>query len=292
LWSGYLPTSALPTSAQDSLVWQVGQHPWLPLAVADALDLPAVGEDRGNMWLALDATASSGDSMNASAIADLRLISLSLDLPYQQEPQQIFPVPSDAAFHYVGQMGATGSGSAIRYTVEGYDDEAQHATSIAISRNGEPYYTDVARDQEGIRLDPATRTYQQRAPTDLTPAAPPRSATQIFFSANTLAQSGFLWNAGPTTYNSASVYLFLLVDAPSPTRIYVDQRSQQVVAVVVDASSTTHPGGADAVSPFVGSNGCPSYTLIEVAQPSQLPAFATTPPAGYTRGQVPSTLTC
>jgi hypothetical protein len=286
-WSDYLPTSALPVSAQEGLAWQVGQHPWLPLAKSDALDRPAIGQDRGDVWLALDATVSSGDPMNPSALAKLRLISLSMDLPYQQEPQQIFPAPSNVVFHYTAELG----GSGASYVVDGYDNAAQHAARVAVSRNGTPYYTDIVRDQQGIRLDPAHHTYQLRSAASLTAAALPQGATHVFFFANTLAQNGLLWNAGVTKYSGASVYDFQQVDAPSPTHVYVDQQSK-VVAVVIDTNSNIHPGGASAASRFVGTGGCPRYTMIEDAQAAQPPSFSTTPPAGYTQGQVPNTVTC
>ncbi len=289
-WSGYLTPSALPVSAQDGLAWQVGQYPWLPLAESDALDRPAIGQDRGDVWLALDATVSTGGQMNPSALAMLRLISLSMDLPYQQEPQQIFPAPSNVVFHYTGELGAGGSGTT--YAVDGYDDQSQHAASVTVKRNGAPYYTDIVHAQQGIRLDPAHHTYQLRTAADLTAATLPQLATYVFVGANTLAQSGVLWNAGLTKYGGASVYDFQRVDAPSPTHVYVDQQSKQVVAVVVDVSSPVHPGGANASSPFVGSGGCLRYTLIEAVQGGQPPSFSTTPPAEYIQGQVPNTVTC
>jgi hypothetical protein len=284
-WSGYFATPE-----RSGLTWQVGTYQWTPLTVGNAIDRPAVGQDRGSMWLALDATVSSGDPKDPRAIALLRLISLSMDMPYQPDPQQIIAPPSSAVFHYSGQMAVGGNWPS--YDVNGYDAETQQASSITLSRGGAPYYTDVVSGQQGIRIDPAHRTYQAYPRAQLTPAALPHGVTQVFFDATTLALNGDLWNAGQTTYGGAKVYDYRWVYQPRVTHVYVDQQSKQVIAVVVDPSAAEQPGGSGGSWWYAGESGCTSYSLIE-ALPSVLSStFSVTPPTGYTQGQVPATLTC
>lgn len=278
-WYGYTHATT------SGLTWQAGQYQWTPLAPQDGSGRPAVGEMRDNTWIALDVTPAPKSSFTQASTV-LLFMSLSMDLPYQPLPiQGIIPVPSNQMFHYTGQLGAGGR-------LEAYSNPSLNALHVEVTRSDGTHYIDISRDQQGIRLDPDHKRYQQRAPASLTQAALDQSATVLFGSADTLARTGELWYLGAAKYNGVGVYDFVLVDALNTTHLYVDQHSNQVVAVSVDPGSSEHPGGPGAVSRFTSADGCTSYTLIESMPPSSAVNFAPTPLPGYVQGDVPATVSC
>lgn len=281
-WYGYTRATT------SGLTWQAGRYQWTPLALQDGSGRPAVGEmrDGDNMWLALDVTPASDRTQTASLTQMLMLVSLSMDLPYQPLPmQQIIPAPSNEMFHYKGQLSSGG-------TLEAYSYPSQNALHVEVTRSDGTHYVDIVRDQQGIRLDPDHKRYQQRAPSSLTQAALDQSATILFSTADSMARSGELWYLGTAKYNGEDVYDFVLVDARNTTHLYVDQHSNAVVAVGVDPGSSEHPGGQGATSRFASADGCTNYSLIESVAPSPTVSFDPTPPLGYTQGDVPVSSTC
>jgi anti-sigma factor RsiW len=272
------------------LRWQVGAYPWISAVVVDSPDDPAIEEDRDVLVLALNGHLRANASLR-DAKSVLRLVSLSLDQPYQ--PLQVIPAQvADRVLHYTAQLQPPSGGA---YTKEVYVYPAQHEQRVELRRaDGSGYYTDIAQGDQGIRLDPSGKTYAQLALAQMGGSADLSRdpATQYFFGADSLVRDGVLWNTGLDP-NNASQYDLLLVDAPNITHVYVDTQTKQVVRVVIEGGDT-HPGGPSANSFLVANGGCTRYTLIEYLPSSAASGvtFTTTPPGDYASGGVPQTISC
>lgn len=289
-WLGYTPATS------PGLTWQVNpQYQWTPLSVNDGSGRLAIGEQRATEWLAMDVTLTPGDQGATATpggsqdtpgpgIVPLRLMSLSMDAPFQPLPvPRIIGAPSTPMFHYVGTLaGSSGTIEAYSYGSKSY---------VEVRTADGTHYIDISDGQQGIRLDPNHHTYQQLPPADLTPATLDQKGVSVFQSADTQARGGVLWYVGETQYGGAAAYDFLVVDEPYLTHAYVDAHSQQIVAVTVELNSSLHPGGTSAASRFSDS-GCALYTQVESLPTSTNVDFSTAPPNGYVRGSVPPRVAC
>ncbi|MBF6589680.1 MAG: zf-HC2 domain-containing protein [Ktedonobacterales bacterium] len=276
-WIGYTPGSP-----DARLSWQLTNRPWRPLNLLASSERPAVGQDRGAFTIALDAAPCSVTASADDAIANLRLISLSLDMFYQ--PVVILPISVDGRVLHTTEE-ATTPGGALLWRREVYTSADQREQRVDLyGANGTLLTTSVIRGQQAIQIIPASQEYISGAPSrigGLTPL-PSTEALRDFYSANTLADQGYLWNRGLGSYRGLSAFLMALVNAPAPTLAYVDISTDQVLAITVTPTPGTRPGGPLATSPFTTS-ACASYTLLEYLAPEKVSGggFSLQPPAGY-----------
>lgn len=275
----------IPAGNDASLSWQLPSHPaWRPAAPAGALALLAVGQDRGSFTIALDGTLCAGTSVSDDSIAVLRLISLSMDQPYQ--PKRVVPImPAGRVMHVIEQV--TDANGAVIWQREMYSTLDQGTQRIIATRDGVTLYTMDIAGQAAIQLNDAQQKYYSASASQLGGQIPlpDTGATQIFYGANPLVDRGELWYLGSGTVPTSQVqaWKFALVDGWAPTTIYVDPTSEQVLAVQIGSPRDGQPGGPAAAPKFIASDGCGQYTLIQylVAQQSPLGALSLRPPTGY-----------
>ncbi len=287
-------TTGTPNAA---LAWQAGASPWRAGQYLPQPDRMAVGQDRKTFSISLDvgiqpvAGGARAEQARQAAVAVLRLVSLSLDAPYLFV-QVTAPETSTSILHYIAH-GASTAGPA---TWEAYVDAAHSRERLSVTgARGRPLYTDIIAGDTALRLSPADDTYRQmttEAAGGL--AALPTDVVTFFDGANSLLADGELWNLGLQKLGTRQVYALALVGAPHPTTVYVDAKTQRIVAARVDEAASARPGGASASSRLSPAGGCPSYSLIEYLDPAQAPAgiFDTPRLASYRPGAAIATVSC
>lgn len=287
-------TMGTPNAA---LAWQAGASPWRAGQYLPQPDHMAVGQDRKTFSISLDigiqpvAGGARAEQARQAAVAVLRLVSLSLDAPYQFV-QVTAPETSASVLHYIAHSAST-AGPAMW---DAYVDAAHSRERLSVtSAHGQPLYTDFITGDTALRLSPADKTYQ-RMTTEAAGglAALPTDVVTFFDGANSLLADGELWNLGLQKLGARQVYTLALVGAPHPTTVYVDAKTQRIVAARVDETSSAQPGGPTASSRLSPAGGCPSYSLIEYLDPAQAPAgiFDTPVLASYHPGAAIATVSC
>ncbi|MGO8946455.1 MAG: anti-sigma factor family protein [Ktedonobacterales bacterium] len=287
------------------LTWQVPNFPqWQAMSDSTSQSDVVVGQDMSLVYpphfsVILDVGLPSGEVLNQSspefsgALADLRLTSLSIDIPYQPTGAIAAPA-SSLVVHYEVQMQAALSNGAF-YQWDVYQDQPNDVakatlyTSTSSGDRGTLLYTDytylhgtdVTRcNTHGCELVQPNSPLVDNAPFTL------GSKVQTFLdNINAYVRDGELWNLGgvqsaPTALGigSESVYALAYVSGPSPITIYVTSGAdQQVVGVISQIGpNIASPGGANAQPPFfpllpLGSCWA-SYPLIVYLPSSKLPA--------------------
>ena len=285
-------------TVNPSLSWQLaGDAPWRPGTLQDRLGDWSIGQDRAGFSTTL---AVRGDSTFVSYgrfvgaiptdtdLTTLRLVSLSMDLPYL--PLTIQPPSfSSAVLHYTA-YSTSGAG---RMTWQVYLDPI-HNREWADVTSGTIHYTDISDGTHVLRLDQARGVY---AYLPISQASDPRSlqpqASALFMDANTALTHGALWNIGETRQQNRTVLALYLVAAPYPTYVYLDPATLQVIGGRVDYESHDHPGGPQSTSQLSPLDGCPDLNYVSVELMPSAPAgqfnLATN---GYTLGAPAPTVSC
>ena len=257
------------------LAWQAGAYPWRAGQYLPQPNHMAVGQDRKTFSISLDigiqpvAGGARAEQARQAAVAVLRLVSLSLDAPYQFV-QVTAPETSASVLHYIAHSAST-AGPAMW---DAYVDAAHSRERLSVTgAHGQPLYTDFITGDTALRLSPADKTYQ-RMTTEAAGglAALPTDVVTFFDGANSLLADGELWNLGLQKLGARQVYALALVGAPHPTTVYVDAKTQRIVAAQVNEAASAQPGGPSASSRLSPASGCPSYTLIEYLDPARAPA--------------------
>lgn len=271
---GYQAGSAAPISLAWSLPNQSGWSALKPITCASCL---AVGESHATMQLALDAQPRHGASATAVAVW-LRLVSLSLDATYQPLGVTLTPPDASLALEYRALV-SDGHGATWRWSVTtvGALASQQNATAVGIG-NG-VNITEIMNNGSSARRNNTAKVYQSISA--LPSAQPPNSVTQTLFAASAFVATGELWNLGNKNVTlpdgrTLSVYDLYRVNAAQPEHIYADASTGQVIAQVVDATSSAHPGGESGANAFVSTSACQPYTVtytsIQYVPQSELPA--------------------
>lgn len=284
-WQGYAQAGT-----DAALSWQLpNSQPWRPLNVLSGSSQPAVGQMRTSFSIALDVRPCPGPDDTQSAIAILRLISLSIDAPYRP-PVELIPIPGNGAglvLHWIAVV--SGTGGQVRFRQEVYTTADSSEQELSITEGNALVSQTAIHGQQALQLDPAHAQYFVGTASAVggPVAAPNFTALRLFYEANTLEEQGYLWNLGPSTYGGARVLAFALVDGRSPALAYVDPTTDEVMAVTVSVGSVTQPGGPDAQPWFVAP--CGSYVLIEYLAHAPANSFSMTPPKTYTQTTTPLT---
>lgn len=296
----HLRETAVPLAARNDwglpppepgLSWQVpGAAPWRPGTLQDAADLGrwAVGQDRAGYSITLDVAGTAPDNGQPSDVERnaLRLISLSLDLPYTA----LTVAPPNFAATAVRLTARSLTGGV---TWDGLVAPGNLEKLTVTGPAGQ--YTDVSNGTTALRLDPSARTYATlpvAAASDLSFSA---ESQQFFLDANTALSYGELWPLpGTVTFGGVAAQRLFLVGAPYPTYVYVETPSLRVLGASVEYDSPMRPGGDGASSQLTPAGGCPSYVRVAFQSwsASQSGEFSTTPPQGYTPGSVPPSMAC
>lgn len=294
-FDGYAPLSAQTAAPMSwSLPSRAG---WGPLAAAACATCLAVGETRPTMQLTLDAHPRAGASADA-VTTWLRLVSLSLDAPYQPLSVTLAAPDSALILHYLATVTDT-QGHAWSWDVSIVGANGLQQSARAQGNGAD--VTEIIDGGNGARLDNATHTYEPLNP-PLPSAQPPRIVTQPLNATEEYIAAGELWNlgVGPVTLpdgRTLNAYDLYWVNAAQPEHIYADASSGQAVALVV-APSTAQPGGPNGVATFISLTACQpytvTYTFIEyIPQTAQTAAlFNTQEPAGWRQGVVTPAFTC
>lgn len=292
---GYEAGNAAPVALTWSLPNSTG---WSALTSITCAKCLAVGESRAKMQLVLDAQPRDGASATAVAVW-LRMVSLSLDATYQPLGVTLVPPDASLALDYRALV-SDGHGQMWNWsvTVVGALGSQQRATAVGNGVN----ITEIVNNGASARRDNTAKVYQPVSP-PLASALPPNGVTQTLFAANTFVATGELWNLGKRTVTlpdgrALSVYDLYRVNAAQPEHAYADASSGQVIALVVDATSGSHPGGLGGARTYISATACQPYTVtynsIEYIPQSELPAsfFSAAKPGGWTQGTVAPAFTC
>lgn len=285
LWSGYTPNAA------EGRSWQIGDHVWVSLSPESGSDLPAVGQDRGDVSLVLAATPRLGSAGDPLAV--LRFISLSMDRQYQRAPTIYPSQTANLVQHYTAQVRPS---NGVIYNQEAWAYPAQSAARVEVTGSDGSHYADVIHGVYGLHLDLRRNRYQETS-TDQTLAGSAdlsnSPVTQVFYNGLTYANAGQLWYVGLTRYNGGEYHEFRLVDAPRVIHVYVDRATNQVVTVTVD-DKPLQVSGPFQLSRLEAFQGCLRFTKIELLQPAQVQQslFSTAVPAGFSGGQVAQPPSC
>ncbi|HET9110455.1 MAG TPA: anti-sigma factor [Ktedonobacterales bacterium] len=294
-FDGYAsPSAPSATPLSWSLPSRAG---WEPLAATTCAACLAVGETRQTMQLALDAHPRAGATTDAVA-AWLRLVSLSLDAPYQPLSVTLAAPDSSLVLRYLATVSDT-QGHAWSWDVSVVG--ANGVQQSARAQGGGADVTEIINGGSGARLDNATHTYEPLTP-PLPSAQPPRIVTQPLNATEEYIAAGELWNlgVGPVTLPDGrmlNAYDLYWVNAAQPEHLYADASSGQAVALVVTPSNV-QPGGPNGVQTFISMTACQpytvTYTFIEyVPQTAQTAAlFNTQKPSGWRQGSVAPAFTC
>jgi hypothetical protein len=286
--------------ADPDLSWQlIGHQPWRPLLNVGAKHTTAVGQTSSDVSIAMEVNVSRSDQTYESAMAVLRQLTLSTDLPYRSVPVTSITTAQlqQLVLHYT-LIGRDASNH-ILWHADGYLDQASKKQRIDVtSAAGVPLYTDIISQNSVLRLDHTRGTFQPASLTAFGLTSWTRGldkkALDLFQYANSYVGNVKLWNVGTTRYLGQAVYDMQLIDAPSPTHVYVSTSSQQVVAIAIEAQSSMQPGGSYATNPFRSPLACASYILLTYVAPSKVPGtgFSDQPPSGYAKGSVQQTVGC
>lgn len=276
---------------EPSLSWQVpGATPWRPGTLQDAADLShwAVGQDRAGFSITLD-VAGRGGATGAPTDVErnvLRLISLSMDLPYTA----LTVTPPNFASTEV-QFTAQSSHNGVTWNVLMAPGNLEKVTVTGPAAQ----YTDVDNGTSVLRLALNTRTYATLPAAAAADPSMSAETQQFFLDANTFLSYGELWPLpGAITFDGAAAQRLFLVGAPYPTYVYVETTSQRVLGASVDYGSPLRPGGPGASSLLTPATGCLRYLQLAFHpwSASQSGGFQLTPPPNYTAGSVPRSMSC
>jgi hypothetical protein len=295
-YNGYTPASGANTS---SLTWSLPQSQgWRPLTATACQSCLAVGETRSAMQLVLDAQPRGSASVAALAVW-LRLVSLSLDLPYRPISVNLAAPDSALALRYQATV-ADGQGRQWNWdvTIVGSNGSQQYARAVG----GGVDVVQIVNGGAGARLDNASHTYQSLPP-PFPSAQPPRSVTQPLYAAGGFVATGELWNLGVGQVKlpdgrTLSVYDLYRVNGAQPEHIYADATTGQTLALVVTTPSSERPGGSGGSQTFVSTSACQPYTVtyttIEYVPEKEISPtlFDTQQPAGWGQGTVTPAFTC
>jgi hypothetical protein len=286
-------------AADPDLSWQlIGYQPWRPLVRNGAEHTTAVGQIGSNRSIAMDVNVTHSDQSYESAMAVLRQLTLSTDLPYRPVPVTSLTAAQQQqmVLHYT-LIGRDVSNHLL-WRADGYLDQAGKRQRIEVTTaSGAPLYTDIISHNSVLRLDHTRGTYQRAslAALGLTPwASGPAGAQSLFRYANGYVGNVKLWNVGPVRYQGQDAYDMQLIDAPAPTHVYVSTSSQQVVAIMVEAQSSMQPGGPYATNLFQLPLACTNYTLLTFVASGKVPGtgFGGQVPSGHSSGSVQQTVGC
>lgn len=278
--------------AQPLLSWQVpGAGPWRPgtLQAPSELGRWAVGQDRAGFSITLDvAGKSSGTNGPSDAEANaLRLISLSMDLPYAA----LTVTPPNFAttqVHFTAQS-TVGGGT----TWDGVVTPGNLENVTVTGASGQ--YTDVSNGMSVLRVNDATHTYATLTASAAGDPAFSTAQQELFLDVNTYLSYGELWPIpGSVTFDAKPAERLFLVGAPYATYVYVEAGSLRVLGATVYYGSPLRPGGPGAASKLTPSGGCLKYVRVSF-QPwtqAQGSAFRLTPKPGYQPGPIPSNMSC
>jgi anti-sigma factor RsiW len=287
-----------PAAQISGLAWQLSdKSPWRAMTQVERSGLSGVEQVRGNTRLMLEAQPASGASSGAVA-ATLRLTSLSLDATYT--PPSVAIVGPDTGLLQRSIALVAGGGQLWTWDVTLSADRTYRRADI-IPASGGPTIREITYAGSGVRLDLSNNRYQTLTPPTLYPPTP-NSVMQIAFDASAYLGTGQLWNLGETTVRIPGrgpmmVYDLYRVDAALPEHVYATTDTGAVVAVNVDARSSTSPGGPGSPQPYVSTKVCAPYTvtytwLIYEPAPQSRDFFSAKPPDGSKPGSVPSPFTC
>lgn len=299
----------IATTDVATLTWSLpGNAGWHALTPTNCPTCLAVGESRANGSLAQDQyhigqwaldAQPRGTASPSVVAAWLRLVSLSLDAPYKPLGVSLAAPDSSLALRYQATV-SDGQGRQWSWTatIAGADGSRQYARVIG---NGSDI-TEIVNGAAGSRLDNADHVYDALVP-PLPTAQPPRNVTQPLFIADEFLSSGELWNLGQQMVTlpdgrKLNAYELYRVNAAQPERLYADAATGQVIALVVTAPSTIHPGSVAGSQTYVSATACQPYTVtytsIEYTPESALSStlFTVKPPAGWSRGTVAPAFTC
>lgn len=281
-----------------TLSWQLsGQAPWRPGTLQDQPSDWTIGQNRGGFSITLGMSGAStsvqygrfvGMFPTDAEISALRLVSLSMDWPYQ--PLAIQPPDfSSSVLHYI----AWSMNGPMHITWEVYVDPIHHQAWTDMTA-GAIHYTDISDGTRVLRLDRTHNTYAYIPENQAgDPAALQPQAHAFFMDANTAQAHGALWNIGEVPWQNQDVIALNLVTAPHPTYLYVNPTSLQVVGASVDDSSPIRPGGPQATSQLSPLGSCPEVNYMTIALMPAAPAglfdMATN---GYSPGIPAPTVSC
>ncbi|HEX8982418.1 MAG TPA: zf-HC2 domain-containing protein [Ktedonobacterales bacterium] len=291
---GYTPVAP----AAETLAWSLPQFAgWNQLNSSTCARCLAVGEAHSGMQLALEVNPRDASSA-PTAVAWLRLVSLSIDATYQPLSMTVAGPGSALALRYQATVSDS-SGVSWSWTVslKGASSGMQTATVTGAGVN----VTDVSNGGQSARLDNVSHTYEALSmqPQSL---QLPQKVTQPLYSADAYLAYGELWNLGASQLHlpngsSLGVDDLYWVDAAQPAHVYVDTATGQAVALVVSTPSTFPSSGAHGAKNYVSTTACPPYTVtytsIIYMQPSALAtSFDVAQPSGWRVGTVSPAFTC
>ena len=288
------------TQTQD-LAWQVSQsNPWRALEMVEGPGWRGVEQTRGDARLSLDTQPAVGAS-TADVDTELRLVSLSMDMPYAMPRVAIGSPHTGSLLRSIASvMGTDGQVWNWDVTLSG-DTRSRNAT--VTSPSGGLDVTEItASDGAGVRLDWIHKVYQTLHGPTLYKSTP-HGVTEIAYTAETFLGTGQLWYLRTTTItppgdHSMKVYDLYRVDTALPEHVYADVITGEVVAIFVEANSLTSPGGAGSAQPYISSAVCAPYKvtytwiIFEPAAQSASRFNTSSPSSGWTKGSVPQPFTC
>lgn len=278
--------------AQPLLSWQVpGANPWRPgtLQAASELGRWAVGQDRAGFSITLDVMAKSGGTngpSDAEANA-LRLISLSMDLPYAA----LTVTPPNFATTQVQFTAQSAVAGGTTWDAVVAPGNLERVTVTGASGQ----YTDVSNGTSVMRWSDATRSYETLAASAAGDPAFSAAPQELFLDVNTYLSYGELWPLpGSVPFDDKTAERLFLVGAPYATYVYVETGSLRVLGATVNYGMQMRPGGPGAASKLAPSSGCPNYVQVSFKPWTQAPSstFQLTPPNGYRPGAIPNNTTC
>lgn len=283
-----------------ALAWSLPQASgWRQLKLTGCSTCLAVGEAHAKVQLALDAQPTRNASATEVA-AWLRLVSLSLDAPYQPLTISLNGPDSSLALQYRALVRTpAGAEYTWQASVVGALGTEESFTAIGAGVN----VTEIVNaGSGGARLDNITHTYQPLSP-PLPSVMPPQRVTQPLFAPGGFVTYGELWNLGAKQVTLPSgrvlpVYDFYWVDAAQPEHLYVSQVTGRAVALIIDTTASAHPGGVHGAQSYVSTSACAAntvtYTSIEYVPQATLPAnaFDTSQPPNWSQGIVIPPFSC
>ncbi|HZC05880.1 MAG TPA: zf-HC2 domain-containing protein [Ktedonobacterales bacterium] len=295
---GFDGYTAGSSNAAAPLTWSLPNATgWQPLTSTTCARCLAVGETRPTLQIALDAQPRAAASADAVA-AWLRLVSLSLDAPYQPIHVSLAAPDSSLALRYLATV-TDAQGHVWTWDVSTFG--ASGIQQSARARGVGSDVTEIVNGGSVARLDNATHTYESLAP-PAPSAQPPRIVTQPLNAAEEYVAAGEFWNLGVKSVTlpdgrTLNAYDLFWVNAAQPEHLYADASSGQMIALVVTPSDS-HPGGPNGVRTFISTTACQpyivTYTFVEyVPQTTQMASlFSTQEPPGWRQGAVAPAFTC
>ncbi len=296
-------------TSENASGWQLlDNRSWQPLtnetpeqlSATDIYATVAAGQhrvDNGNaLYIAVEAIGIQPRTSRETLLQTLRQVTLSMDV--ENKPISLAALQANGLILHYKAQSRVAAGETPAWSVEVYINPATNTQHVEVWTNGTKRYVDVSQGtQQGYRWDAQTNTYATGPRSSFSgDMNPDIKVTQIFYSPGDLLQTGLLWYSGQNAklQDGTSVYDYILVSAPNPTHVYIDQRTHQVVQVRVDTYHTwNNPPPTDNLQ-LLGRDGCSYYTTIEYTSPDSTPArtFSLTPPPDSHQGTPPQTLTC